>query len=261
MPADEQIVTAEPIETPTAVVETPAEPVEAPETSTETPPEPKTYTSWQEALKDAAPEELLKDDRIAGRIGQVAQKLAKEMAAQEKAADSLRAQQEADRNEDARLRNLRSDNPMAYANEMERRDASRDAIHEEARRQAAMTADVTGNLTEYVRKNFPAEVVASLAGKTYEGSYAEGVTAYIADITKASRDALRAEWEKTERPALRKQLLTELNGGEPPIDSSAGGGRSGRKQYNSNYEASVALQNDEITIAEYTRQHRQNGWR
>ncbi len=256
MPADTDIE----IETPTTTVdEAPAIEVPAVETETETP-EPKTYTSWQDALKDADPEELLKDDRIAGRIGQVADKRAREIAAQQKATDDARKQVEADRAETTRLRELRSENPMAYASEMERRDATSDAIHEEARRQAALGGDITGELETYVKANYPKEVYESLAGKTYPGTLAQGVAAYYGELDKANRAHLRAEWERTERPALRKQILSELNGGEPSIDSSSGGTRAG-KNFNSNLEASTALMEGAITIQEYTRQAYKNGWR
>ena len=257
MPADQEIeietpstseVAAAPIDSEGAV-ETPAEPTE-----------PKTYTSWQDALKDADPEELLKLDAIAGRIGQVADKRARELAAQQKLADDTRRQAEADRAEETRLRNLRSENPVAYGTEMERRDASTDAIREEARRQSAMGADITGELEKYVAANYTKEVYEALANKSYSGTYAQGVTAYIDELNKAERASLRAQWEKDELPALRKKILTELNGGEAPIDASAGGSRAG-KNYNSNLEASSALMAGEITIAEYTRQHRAKGWR
>lgn len=256
MPADQDIET----ETPTSdVAEAHVE--DAPALETDAPaPEPKTYTRWQDALADADPEELLKDDRIAGRIGQVADKRAREIAAEQKRSDDLRKQQDADRAETQRLRELRSDNPVAYANEMERRDASTDAIREEAGRQARMAGDITGALGKYVTENYPKAVVEALAGKTYEGSYADGVAAYYADLDKANHAHLRAKWEADERPALRKQILAELNGGEPSIDSSQGEPRSGKK-YNSNLEASTALYEGRLSIQEYTRQAYQNGWR
>lgn len=255
MPADPILE----IETPTTdVVEAPAESTEAVET--EAPAEPKTYTSWQDALKDADPDELLKHDAIAGRIGQVADKRARELTAQQKLADDTRKQADDDRAEELRLRNLRQANPVAYANEMDRKDNVHDALVEEASRQARLAADVTGELESYVKANFSKETYESLAGKSYEGTYAQGVTAYIAELTKAERTNLRAQWEKDELPALRKKILSELNGGEPSIDASAGGTRAGKK-FNSNYEASVALQDGTITIQEYTRQAYQNGWR
>lgn len=261
MPEDEQIGAVAEAEAPTAdVIETSPVSTEAVEAETETPAEPKTYTRWQDALADADPEELLKDDRIAGRIGQVADKRAREIAADNQKREAANRQAESDRQEELRLRSLRSENPIAYANEMERKDATTEAIREETRRQASLSADVTGKLQDYVSRTFPREVIESLAGKSYEGSYAEGVTAYIADITKASRAHDRAQWEKEERPALRKQILTELNGSEPSIDSSAGGARAG-KNFNSNMEASVALMENRITIQEYTRQALKNGWR
>jgi len=237
----------------------------APElTQTETQPEevtePKTYTSWREALADAPPDELLQDDRIAGRIGQVADKRAREIAAKQKADDDLRRQQDADRAEEARLRALRQDNPVAYASEMERRDATADAIKEEAARQARMASDVGQSLAEYVKANYSKETYESLAGKTYEGTYAQGITAYIDELNKAERSALRAQWEKDELPKLRKVLLTELNGGEPPIDASTGD-RKASPKFNSNLEASTALMDGKITIQDYTRLANQNGWR
>ncbi len=261
MPADQELEVAAPVAEPTNDVDQSQDAADtAVETVTELQPEPKTYTRWQDALADADPEELLKHDAIAGRIGQVADKRARELEAQRNAANERNRQAEADRAETQRLRELRADNPVAYANEMDRKDATAEAIAEEAARQARMAGDITGSLAEYVTKTFSKEVVDSLAGKTYEGSYAQGVTAYIADITKASQSALRAEWEKTERPALRKQILAELNGGEPSIDSSAGGARAGKK-FNSNLEASQALYDGTITVQEYTRQAYQNGWR
>ncbi len=256
MPAD----TDSEIETPTTpVVEAPVESDSAVETETVAP-EPKTYTSWQDALKDADPEELLKHDVIAGRIGQVADKRARELAAAQKRTDDQRAQVEADRAENLRLRNLRTENPIAYANEMDRRDAVSDTMAEEIRRQAAVGADVQLELQKYVTANYPKEVVDSLAGKAYEGTLAQGVAQYYADLDKANHTHQRAEWEKVERPALRKQILAELNGGEPSIDASAGGARAG-KDFNSNLEASTALYENRITIQEYTRQAYKNGWR
>jgi len=248
------------IETPTTdVVEAPADATAAVETET-APPEPKTYTSWQDALKDADPEELLKHDAIAGRIGQVADKRARELAAEQKRADDTRRQVEADRAETTRLRELRADNPIAYSNEMERRDAVADTMAEEVRRQTALGADVQLELQKYVTANYPREVIDSLAGKSYEGTLAQGVAQYYADLDKANHTHLRAKWEADERPALRKQILAELNGGEPSIDPSAGGVRAG-KDFNSNLEASTALYENKITIQEYTRQAYKNGWR
>lgn len=255
MPTDE-------IETPSTTDDVATEPVADSANETEAVAEPKTYTSWQDALKDADPEELLRNDVIAGRVGQVADKLARKLETERKAADDHNRQLAADRTEELRLRELRSDNPIAYSAEMERRDATADAIRDETARQIRIQSDINGKLANYVTSTFPKEVVDSLAGKTYEGSHADGVVAYIAEITKASEAAQRARWEKDERPALRKQILTELNGGEPSIDSSSGGARAGKsKQYNSNLEASSALMSGDITIQEYTRQHRANGWR
>lgn len=256
MPADPEVE----IETPTTpVVEAPTEEVAAVETETPVV-EPKTYTSWQDALKDADPDELLKHDAIAGRIGQVADKRARELAAQQKQADDQRRQAEADRAEEARLRDLRGSNPVAYATEMERRDASTDAIREEASRQSRLAADLVGEIETYVKANYSKETYESLAGKTYEGTLAQGAVKYFDELNKAERATLRSQWEKDELPAMRKRVLTELNGGEPPIDSSAGGARAGKK-FNSNLEASTALYEGRIDINEYARQSRENGWR
>lgn len=241
--------------------EVPASELTQTETQPEEVAEPKTYTSWREALADADPDELLKDDRIAGRIGQVADKRAREIAAKQKADDDLRRQQEADRAEEARLRALRQDNPVAYASEMERRDATADAIKEEAARQARLASDVGKSLAEYVKANYTKETYESLAGKTYEGmTYAQGITAYIDELNKAERASLRAQWEKDELPALRKKILTELNGGEPPIDASTGD-RKASPRFNSNLEASTALYEGKITLDTYRQVAIQNGWR
>lgn len=72
-----------------------------------------------------------------------------------------------------------------------------------------------------------AEVFDEVAGKFYEGGPEEAMSQWTADVLKAHEKrlepALFAKWEKERLPVLRKQWLTETNGGEPSPDLGGGG--------------------------------------
>lgn len=232
-----------------------AQQVPADETAAvETPPE-KVYRTLQEALADADPDELLRDPRIEGRIGQVADKRARDLARQQ------RADAEAER-----LRTLRKTDPLGYVNEVDRQESEADQAVERTRSEQQLAERMLAPLNDHLQKTLPKEALSQLAGKQYSGStHGEALMAYVDDIVSVRLEhevsAARKKWEAEDRPALRKQVLAELNGGEDASPEPVSNGAVRGPSFNSNLEASVALQEGRISIDRYRQLSAQHGWR
>lgn len=255
---------AEPAKAPVAEVAAPPEPeTAANETVADDAeePAPKTYKDWREAIADADPDELLKDDRIAGRIGQVAEKRARDLKRQEEEKLTREKETEEAKQDQEYLRKLRKTDFDAYNSEMDKREASREAIQKEAGRARALATDFTGRLDKWANERFPKSVVEKFANTTYEGDFIDGVIHYIDDMESAHRDEIRKEIEKELRPALRKQLLTELNGGEAPESASGTKGKAKEQDYQTELECAEAFERGEINQQELLSIYRRHHWR
>lgn len=211
-PAPQQVADAP---TPPAPAPTPEPPAPAP--STEGAEAPKAEApDWRELVAKVDPEELLKDRRIGGIVGA---RLAEE---RRRAAQEAEAQLQA-RQQDAELERLRRDDPQGYADEVGRRN-------EERARQGQLVSGIHSRIATWAA-TLPPEVQQKLSGKSYPGPYEDGVLAYtreVAELLTEHRVAgavakARKQWEKDERPAIRQEILAELNGGEPSPDTTRGG--------------------------------------
>ncbi len=223
--------------------------------------EPRVYRNHDEILADDdLVSKLFEDQRVQDRIN----KAAEEASAKRAEEDKIRRDQEdrvrAAKTDAEQLEGLRRTSPTAYAEEMGRRGVSERAIKEQVEFATALTSVVKGKLTDYVRKNFPKDVIDSLSGRQYPGSYGDGVTAYFDDLTKATKDHWRAQWEKDEMPSIRKRVLSELNGGTETIESSTPGMKPS-KDYATEEEMATAFQNDRISHEEMRAWYRTHGVR
>lgn len=183
-------------------------------TVSETPPAP----DWRTAIDSVDVKELLKHPRIAGTLGDLAQRRTREERAKWEAEVSERV-------EKARLDALRDNDPAQYVEEVKRLEAERQKA---ADSQAALFKDFDETLNEMFT-TLPKRDQEELAGKTFGEGFAGRKAAlkeFATRIAKAeaadvsSKD--RAKWEKEREAAIRKELLAELNGKEPAPDTGGG---------------------------------------
>jgi len=222
--------------------------------------EPKVYKTTKDIVDDEAfLAKLLEDKRVAERIDQ----RVKEAADQRAEANDQRREHEkqlAAAQEDAdQLERLRRTSPSNYADEMGRRNASEAELAKQRNFAHALANDAQSKLGDYVRANFPKDAITALEKKTYPGTYGAGLTAYFDDLTKATKEHWQKQWEKDELPALRKRILTEVNGGqgiEAQEQSAAGG-----QEFTTEYEMASAFQAGTITQAELVRWYKTHGVR
>lgn len=212
----------------------PATPVVEPAAPTEQPgaPESPTPTVDQETRRrlyaEADPDELLQHNpklkrSLDGRAGQLADKLAKERV------DALAPQRVKElqiEQLESQERELRATDPYRAAElrtEVERR---RDELRQEAEKAAAPSPDavlsnVMSGLASF-QATLPEPVRKKLEGKAYPGTFEQGFHAYMADVVAEVRAHERARYEREDLPVLRKQALSQVNGGEPSVDLGGG---------------------------------------
>jgi len=177
---------------------------------------------WRTAIDGVDPKELLKHPKIAGTLGDLAQRRARE---ERQKWESEMAQ----RVEDARLKALRDHDPAQYVEEEKRLESERQRLAES---QAAVFRDFDDSLTEMFFA-LPKKDQEELAGKSFGEGLAGRKAALREFATRAAKaeaiaemqDASakdRAKWEKEREAAIRKELLAELNGKEPAPDTGGG---------------------------------------
>ncbi len=118
--------------------------------------------------------------------------------------------------------------------ELQERKAKQTAATEPAFKFAS---EVQNDLARVATELFGADVVnavaSKLAGKPLDGSFGEGTAQWVKHLadeaTKANESKLFSKWEKERLPALRKQLLAEINGEEDTPDVGGGGSSPRRK--------------------------------
>ncbi|MDE2096662.1 MAG: hypothetical protein KGL39_05390 [Patescibacteria group bacterium] len=179
-------------------------------TETTTPSSP----SWQTAIDSVEVRELLKHPKIAGALGDLAQR---------------RAQQERQKwdaeQEQRRLRDLRDADPHQYVEEQKRiEEQTAKAQQAEAGFFSAFDTqlnDMYGRLSDTDKRE--------LAGKNF-GTGMESRLAALDEFSKrlARNDAAeiakkdRSTWEKQARESIRKEVLAEINREEPAPDTGGG---------------------------------------
>lgn len=187
--------------------------------------ETRTETSapdWRTAIDSVDPKELLKHSKIAGILGDLAQRRAREE--RQKWDAELRT-----REEDARLRALRDHDPAQYVEEEKRLEQERAQVTQS---QAAIYKDFDDSLSEMYFQ-LPKKDQEELAGKSFGDGFAGRRAALREFATRLARAEAttelseasardRAKWEKEREAAIRKELLAELNGKEPTPDTGGG---------------------------------------
>jgi hypothetical protein len=198
--------------------------------------------SWRDALLTADRDEVLKEliestdsdrlikqPKLAGLLGDLAEKRAR-------AKETEIEKRILERQEQHRLRTLRDEDPYAYAQEQKRQEdeaTSAKALGEQQQRTLAVWASDINSEIASLAQTLPEDIVKRLSTKKYEGTLAQGLRAYVTDIIDGSKEAWTAEaQEKFKRdmlPALRKEALAKLNGNaeESPTDSGGGSAPAG----------------------------------
>lgn len=193
---------------------------------------------WQR-IPELDPDELVrKHPRLAGKVGELADKLSRRE--REKLRAEIQAEIEA-RIEEERRRKLRDEDPLAFAEYDKELEEKRRRQEEERRRQEDLQKQFQATLAEYDTGVFhriffdaPEPVQKKLAGKAYDGGPVEARLNYLKDLIAATvehelADRLAKEksrWEKEVKPAIEKEVLAKVRGEEPSPDISAGGSTS-----------------------------------
>jgi hypothetical protein len=198
--------------------EAPAEPEEAEEPAAAEeakPPDRQALIAARttELLKEFSEEELSRDPKLAGWIGNLAKHQRNRMIEQERAEAAERAKREAiEQGDFYGLGQLTASEIQARAQQ------------QNAAQQVAPIMDV---ITRF-QARFPVEVQQEVQGKTFGAgkSYEEGLEEYLHAVTEAAAKH-RADAElKRREPALRKAWLSESNGAQPVPELD--GGRADR---------------------------------
>ncbi len=173
---------------------------------------------WQK-LADLDPDELLRrHPRLAGKVGEIADRLYRR-----------RLMEEERRRQEEEKRRLREEDPFKYV-EMEKQQ------EEEQQRLARLVAEIDTNVLYRLFAEAPEPVQKALAGKSYAHlSPYEARVAYLRDLFTAWQEHALTERLSQEkqrlarelREALRKEVLSEVNGREPPPDVGGGNTVSG----------------------------------
>jgi hypothetical protein len=171
-------------------------------------------------LKNVPIEELEKHPSIAGWIGDMGNKRAR----------ALLAQQEQDRLEQQK-REAAAQGDYYGLGQMAASELQKKAERDAAAQQA--TPFMEGVVA--FQSKLPPEVQQAVGGKTFGSgkSYAEGVSEYLDAITQATishrlNEAVEREIKRRE-PALRKALLSETNGSGPTPELDGGPAPSSRE--------------------------------
>lgn len=200
-------------------------------------------------------EEIVRHKRIEGKVGQVA--------------DKLEAQRQKDREARAERERLleaaRNNDLLTVGEHAARRLLEDDSSQAEQQRATQVVKQVHEHVTQWAAK-LPPEVTKALDGKAYDGTYEQGLVAYVDDVATglvAHRLNAAVEQEIEKRlPAIRARLLAEVNGAEPTPDLASGApAGTGGKQYATYAQASEALMAGSISVADMRALVARNGWR
>jgi hypothetical protein len=156
-------------------------------------------------LKNVPYDQLEKDDVFSGLIGNVAERRLK----------TLQARQERDAQERAKL-DAAANNDLYTLGEMTQRELQSQL----ASQQAAQAAGPFMDGVVQFQKQLPEAIQKEIAGQTFGAGkgYAEGVAEYMAAIVDK---AVKLGVERRES-ALRKSIMSELNGDEPVPERDSG---------------------------------------
>jgi hypothetical protein len=185
----------------------------------------KTYGNPYEGLEDADPRELAKHPKVAGLVGDLAQRQTKRET--ERLREQIRTE-ERERIELERIEALKDVDPYQGVEEEKKYRATqrerKDAAEQETARSAGqqkLTEDLFLTYADNVLGKFatelPKEVRQTLvdAGKKYEGNWGDGFHEWLTDVVNARVDFERGNWEKDSHSAIEKDVLGRVNGRAP----------------------------------------------
>ena len=223
-------------------------PVQASETpasaSTEAQPTPGTAdkatptADWRSGLDTADPKDILGHKRVAGIFGErlqaersrIKDEVRRELDEEHRRADLART---ALANEDSLLDDLEN-RPLTAAEQVRKQMLEARRQREDSERLNKLlgerepgirqsTADAfNGGIQDWAEANFPTAVIARFQEKVYEGTDRARIKAWLDDLHAEDRRLERAKWEREAAPALEKDALTRVNGGDPVPDTDAG---------------------------------------
>ncbi len=188
--------------------------------------------SYFDSLPPEEQERLFRHPKVSGRVGDLAQRQAKQLLPTLKEQDEVQA--------------LMSEKSAALASrdlvrvgeieaELSDRQTRKAAASEPTYKFASeVQNDLAREATEIFGPDVVNAVAAEMAGKPFDGTFGEGTAKWVGKLaaaaTKANEGKLFAKWEKERLPTLRKQLLAEINGGEETPDVG-GSGASPRRSW------------------------------
>ncbi len=178
-------------------------------------------------VAELEPDEVIRrNQRVSGRVGQLAQ---------EQAHKALREQTErAERETQTQLRRLMDEDPDAYVEAQRRITAQQESQARQVQTEATVLQSIDQKVLLDLFNKAPEDVRKKLSGKQYvDADPYVARSAYLSDLIDARVEARLEEavqkahdkWEREEAPANRAEALSRTVGREPSVD--LGGGRSG----------------------------------
>lgn len=179
-----------------------------------------------EYLKGLKPDEVVKlHPGMDGKVGELADRLFRTKTPELQ--QLWQKQQEAAR-EEAELARLKETDPLRWAEKMAEREDRRKAQEGQQRLAAQVRDSIIGEaqaVVERFAQSLPAPVLAEVAQKQarYQGQpWHQGFQAWLGDLVESLRAYDRSQWEREARPAIRKEVLAEINGGKPVPELEGG---------------------------------------
>jgi hypothetical protein len=219
-------------------------------------------TEKADLLRSLDPDEMFRlDERLSGRMGRAAQKIAKDEidrllpsavdAEITKRMPQLTAQirdlDDWQNLENQRQQALRDGDAVLALEILGRQQARSQAVAQQQQRQTVERAQMTERELDaawddakayFLSEAVPQEVRTKLGGKQYGENARKALNAFWADMAvelgeysaeakvKERTPALLAKLREELTPALKKEILAAINGGEPSPDTSSGGAAS-----------------------------------
>jgi hypothetical protein len=203
-------------------------------------------------LKELDPDEAIRrDSRFAGKVGELADRIYQRRKEQDKEQLKNELREELRREqEEAELARLKDEDEIQYFRKKEEREQRKRTEEEEQTTRQKIEADaIVGAVTLFDTRvlkrlfNELPEEAQTKFPKTFEGDTFENRLAFLRQYAKSYGEIevakARAKWEKEDRPALKKQILTELNGNSGGYDveggsPSGGGDFATQEEFNAN---------------------------
>lgn len=193
-------------------------------------------------LDDTDLEELFQLATVSDRLQKQAEERAGEIERQERERVSRENEDRTAREDQEFLRRLRKTDPVAYNEELDKREAQEEERKSQVKQIRAVTDEFTRRLGVFVDTKIDPVVASKFKGKDYSRlDLIDGVIQYMDDLMQEERSTMRRTVEKELEPVLRKKILTELNGGDeqPQIANTTTSRSKPREKMNFQTETEV----------------------